>query len=93
MNDLRGVVDPAILNALETKRMASPASNFQGGEIVGAQVGKVLQHQAELATLYSLGGMLVYLWFRFEPDLRCRRRRRLLPRHHHHRRRLQPGQS
>ena len=35
-------------------------------EIVGAQVGKVLQHQAELATLYSLGGMLVYLWFRFE---------------------------
>ena len=35
-------------------------------EIVGAQVGKVLQHQAELATLYSLAGMLVYLWFRFE---------------------------
>ena len=28
--------------------------HFQGGEIVGAQVGKVLQHQAELATLYSL---------------------------------------
>ena len=26
----------------------------------------MLQHQAELATLYSLGGMLVYLWFRFE---------------------------
>ena len=34
--------------------------------ILCAQVGKVLQHQAELATLYSLAGMLVYLWFRFE---------------------------
>jgi len=35
-------------------------------EIVGPQVGKQLQKQAFLATLYSLGGMLVYLWFRFE---------------------------
>ncbi len=65
MNDLRGVVDPAILNALEQNAWLS-GFHFQGGEIVGAQVGKVLQHQAELATLYSLGGMLVYLWFRFE---------------------------
>ncbi len=35
-------------------------------EIVGPQVGKQLQTQAKLAILYSLGGMLVYLWFRFE---------------------------
>lgn len=35
-------------------------------EIVGPQVGKQLQRQALLATLYSLLGMLVYLWFRFE---------------------------
>ena len=35
-------------------------------EIVGPQVGKQLQKQAVLATLYSLAGMLVYLWFRFE---------------------------
>ena len=35
-------------------------------EIVGAQVGKQLQKQAILATLYSLLGMLIYLWFRFE---------------------------
>src|SRR5207244_9375852 len=35
-------------------------------EIVGSQVGKQLQTQAELAVLYSLAGMLVYLWFRFE---------------------------
>src|SRR5208337_815708 len=35
-------------------------------EIVGPQVGGQLRHQAILATLYSLAGMLVYLWFRFE---------------------------
>jgi len=33
---------------------------------VGPQVGAQLRRQALLATLYSLGGMLVYLWFRFE---------------------------
>jgi preprotein translocase subunit SecF len=35
-------------------------------QIIGPQVGSQLTHQAELATLYSLAGMLVYLWFRFE---------------------------
>jgi preprotein translocase subunit SecF len=35
-------------------------------EIVGPTAGKQLQKQAALATLYSLIGMLVYLWFRFE---------------------------
>ena len=35
-------------------------------EIVGPQVGAQLRKQALLATLYSLAGMLVYLWFRFE---------------------------
>jgi preprotein translocase subunit SecF len=35
-------------------------------EIVGPTAGKQLQHQAELATAYSLLGMLIYLWFRFE---------------------------
>ncbi len=35
-------------------------------EIVGPQVGKQLQSQAKWAILYSLLGMLVYLWFRFE---------------------------
>jgi preprotein translocase subunit SecF len=65
VNDLHGVVDPAVLNAFQQNAWLS-GFHFQGGEIVGAQVGKVLQHQAELATLYSLAGMLVYLWFRFE---------------------------
>ena len=35
-------------------------------EIVGPTAGRQLQKQAMLATLYSLIGMLVYLWFRFE---------------------------
>jgi preprotein translocase subunit SecF len=35
-------------------------------EIVGPQVGRQLQAQARRAVLYSLAGMLVYLWFRFE---------------------------
>jgi preprotein translocase subunit SecF len=65
MGDLRGVVDPAVLTAFEQNAWLSGFS-VRSVEIVGAQVGKVLQHQAELATLYSLAGMLVYLWFRFE---------------------------
>jgi preprotein translocase subunit SecF len=35
-------------------------------DIVGPTAGKQLQTQAAWATLYSLLGMLVYLWFRFE---------------------------
>ncbi len=35
-------------------------------EIVGPTAGKALQKQALLATIYSLIGMLIYLWFRFE---------------------------
>ncbi len=35
-------------------------------DIVGPTAGKALQKQAWLATLYSLLGMLIYLWFRFE---------------------------
>jgi len=65
IDNLRGVVDPAVLTGLEQNGWLSGFS-VRSVEIVGAQVGKVLQHQAELATLYSLGGMLVYLWFRFE---------------------------
>jgi preprotein translocase subunit SecF len=34
--------------------------------VVGPTVGKQLEKQALLATLYSMLGMLVYLWFRFQ---------------------------
>lgn len=35
-------------------------------QIVGPTAGKQLQRQAGFATLWSLLGMLIYLWFRFE---------------------------
>jgi len=35
-------------------------------QVVGPTVGRQLQKKAGLATLYSLLGMLVYLWFRFQ---------------------------
>lgn len=35
-------------------------------EIVGPTAGRQLQKQAAWATVYSLAGMLIYLWFRFE---------------------------
>jgi len=35
-------------------------------DVVGPTVGKQLEKQAALATLYSMAGMLVYLWFRFQ---------------------------
>jgi preprotein translocase subunit SecF len=35
-------------------------------QVVGPTVGKQLEKQALLATLYSMAGMLIYLWFRFE---------------------------
>ena len=35
-------------------------------QVVGPTVGRQLEKQALLATLYSMLGMLVYLWFRFQ---------------------------
>ena len=35
-------------------------------EIVGPTVGRQLKKQATLATIYSMIGMLIYLWFRFQ---------------------------
>jgi preprotein translocase subunit SecF len=40
--------------------------SVQQVDIVGPTAGKQLQKQAALATVYSLVGMLIYLWFRFE---------------------------
>jgi preprotein translocase subunit SecF len=54
--------------AVETLKQSFYISNFHvfNAEVVGPQVGKQLRKQALLATLYSLAGMLIYLWFRFE---------------------------
>jgi preprotein translocase subunit SecF len=58
-------VTPSVLSTL--------SANFSLGnfairnvEIVGPKVGAQLRRQAILATLYALGGMLIYIAFRFE---------------------------
>jgi preprotein translocase subunit SecF len=43
----------------------NPASVIKT-DVVGPTVGKQLERQALLATLYSMLGMLIYLWIRFE---------------------------
>jgi preprotein translocase subunit SecF len=65
LDDLQGVVPAAVIDGLKQDFYTS---NFgiKGGDIVGPQVGDQLKKQARLAVLFSLLGMLVYLWFRFE---------------------------
>ena len=78
--DLRDKTLGGVLGSINDASAAAPApviaalqqdfytSNFgvRNVDIVGPQVGAQLRQQAILATLYSLAGMLVYLWFRFE---------------------------
>jgi preprotein translocase subunit SecF len=65
MDDLQGVVPAPVIDSLKQDFYTS---NFgiKGGDIVGPQVGDQLKKQARLAVGFSLIGMLVYLWFRFE---------------------------
>jgi preprotein translocase subunit SecF len=64
-SELNGKVDSAVISALQQEAYLSGFS-VRNVEIVGPQVGAVLRREALMATLYSLAGMLVYLWFRFE---------------------------
>jgi preprotein translocase subunit SecF len=65
LDQLNRVADPAVVRELKQSAYLSGFSVFRV-EIIGPQVGAQLRKQALLATLYSLAGMLVYLWFRFE---------------------------
>jgi preprotein translocase subunit SecF len=40
--------------------------NIRNVQVVGPTVGRQLEKQAGLATVYSMAGMLIYLWFRFQ---------------------------
>jgi preprotein translocase subunit SecF len=62
---LSGVADAPVVAALESGGYLS-GFVVRSVESVGPQVGAQLKKQALLATVYSLLGMLVYLWFRFE---------------------------
>ncbi len=65
MDELNGIVPPEVVSQLQQDFFTS-SFVVRNVEIVGPQVGSQLRHQAVMATLYSLAGMLVYLWFRFE---------------------------
>ena len=53
-----------IVNALQAHY--NDPFTIRNVQVVGPTVGKQLERQALLATLYSMAGMLVYLWFRFQ---------------------------
>jgi preprotein translocase subunit SecF len=58
-------VTPAVLSALKAN-YALGSFTIRGVEIVGPKVGGELRRQAIYVTLYALGGMLVYIAFRFQ---------------------------
>jgi len=58
-------VTPAVLSALKAN-FALGSFAIRGAEIVGPKVGGELRRQAIYVTLYALGGMLVYIAFRFQ---------------------------
>lgn len=66
-DQLSGVagVTPQMIQVMKQELSLSPFTIRQT-EVVGPKVGKDLQNTAILATLYALGGMLVYIAFRFE---------------------------
>lgn len=67
LDDLSKVpgVTPPILNVIKQTTYPVPFA-IVSTELVGAKIGADLQRQAILAVLYALGGMLVYIAFRFE---------------------------
>src|SRR5208337_285320 len=65
LDEIKGVADPAVAASVTDGFFVSDFA-VRNVEIVGAQLGEQLRKQALLATVYSLGGMLVYLAFRFE---------------------------
>jgi preprotein translocase subunit SecF len=65
VNEISAVAPPAVVSAM-SQDFFTADFGVRNVEIVGPQVGAQLRKQAILATLYSLLGMLVYLWFRFE---------------------------
>lgn len=60
-------VDSALIsdNILQILRSGGESVNLQRVEFVGPQVGEELATQGLLAVLWVLGGILVYIWFRF----------------------------
>ena len=58
-------VDARVVNSLKQQYYVSDVV-ILSNEYVGPQVGSELRRQAQLAILWSLIGLLVYVWFRFQ---------------------------
>jgi preprotein translocase subunit SecF len=58
-------VNPSVLSAIKSRYVLGPFA-IRNAEVVGPKVGAELRKQAIYVTLYALGGMLVYIAFRFE---------------------------
>lgn len=58
-------VTPQVMSVLKQECYPGPFT-VRSTDVVGPKVGSDLRRQAILATLYALGGMLVYIAFRFE---------------------------
>src|SRR5579862_593362 len=67
LDDLASVpgVTPQVLTVLKQQTYPDSVA-VVGTEVVGPKIGAELQRKAILAVLYALGGMLVYIAFRFE---------------------------
>jgi preprotein translocase SecF subunit len=65
--ELSGVkgVTPKVIDVLKANVSLGPFT-ILSTDVVGPKIGAELRRQAVLATLYALGGMLVYIAFRFE---------------------------
>ncbi len=64
LSKVDGVTAP-VLGAVKNSYALGPFA-IRGVEVVGPKVGAELRRQAIYVTLYALGGMLVYIAFRFE---------------------------
>lgn len=58
-------VTPQILEVIRQQCSLAPFT-IRGAEVIGPKIGAEMRNKAVLAVLYALGGMLVYLAFRFE---------------------------
>jgi preprotein translocase subunit SecF len=67
VDELSGVkgVTPKVIEVLKANTVLGSFTILSTG-VVGPKIGAELRRQAILATLYALGGMLVYIAFRFE---------------------------
>src|SRR3990172_13234286 len=63
--ELMSNVDSKVVNTLKEEYFVSDIAVLST-EYVGPQVGAELREQARLAIAWSLAGLLIYVWFRFE---------------------------